>query len=121
MVTPKIWREITKQGRINVDHQKVHTEEFSTHVQCFKCMQFGHNKNHCTSETQPCSYCADKTHSFCNCPYKKDQAKLNCLNCINHNLNHNLKKNTNHSATSNTCPIVQIMIHRAAQKTDYGY
>lgn len=121
MVTSPIWREIIKLGRINIDHQKIHAEEFSTHVQCFKCLQFGHNKNHCTSETQPCSYCAEKSHSFANCPHKKDQTKLKCHNCNAHNESHKLNRSTNHSATSNTCPIVQTMIHRATLKTDYGY
>ncbi|CAH2080320.1 unnamed protein product, partial [Iphiclides podalirius] len=121
MVTPIIWKELIKLQRINVDHQKIHVEEFSTHMQCFRCLQFGHSKNHCTAETQPCSHCSEQNHSFANCPNKKDQTKINCFNCANHNERYKLNHDTKHSATSNSCPIVKSMIHRAAQKTDYGY
>ncbi|CAK1578893.1 unnamed protein product [Parnassius mnemosyne] len=121
IVTPPIWKNVIKMERVNIDHQKIYVEQFSAHLQCFKCLQFGHIKKFCTSDTQPCSHCASQTHTFVNCPNKNNEAQLCCINCNTYNQKHKTTRDTKHSATSNTCPTVRTMIARAIEKTDYGY
>ncbi|CAG5039732.1 unnamed protein product [Parnassius apollo] len=84
MVTPTIWRSIVELQRINVDHQRVHTEDYPAYLQCYKCMQFGHTKKHCTENTTICSHCSSSEHSYKDCPVKKDSTKVDCYNCSSH-------------------------------------
>ncbi|CAK1590674.1 unnamed protein product [Parnassius mnemosyne] len=121
MVTPTIWRSIVELQKINVDHQRVHTEDYPAYLQCYKCMQFGHTKKYCTEETTICSHCSSSEHSYKDCPVKKDYTKVDCYNCSSHCKKYNLNINTKHSATSLRCPRLQKQIEICKTRTDYGY
>ncbi|CAK1593611.1 unnamed protein product [Parnassius mnemosyne] len=121
MVAPHIWRVIIEIQKVNIDHQRVHAEDFPAFLQCYKCMQFGHTKKHCTEEETNCSHCSSNSHTYKDCPVKKDLNKINCYNCTLHAKKYNLNLNTNHSATSLYCPRVLKQIETCKNKTDYGY
>ncbi|KAI5639064.1 hypothetical protein NE865_08406 [Phthorimaea operculella] len=122
MATPKIWRAVMSAGKLNVDHQRVHVDEYVPLLQCYKCLQFGHTRNKCTRDDAVCSHCAAMTHTYKECPVKRDNNKLNCYNCEMHSKRHNvISTMTNHSATSNECPKVYLMTEKLRTRIDYGY
>ncbi|KAI5638965.1 hypothetical protein NE865_08417 [Phthorimaea operculella] len=121
LVTPEIWKKATEIGRINVDHQRVHVEDFVPLLQCFGCLQFGHTKKNCTSETNPCSHCSAETHSYASCPVKYKKEVEDCYNCLTRDKKFNTKSNTKHGATSSKCPYMELMKQRLMEKIDYGY
>ncbi|CAG4958248.1 unnamed protein product [Parnassius apollo] len=121
MVAPHIWRVIIEIQKVNIDHQRVHVEDFPAFLQCYKCMQFGHTKKHCTEGNTICSHCSSNTHTYKDCPVKKDINKINCHNCTIHAKKYNLNLNTKHSTTSLFCPRVLKQIETCKNKTDYGY
>ncbi|CAH2225298.1 jg14537 [Pararge aegeria aegeria] len=116
LTTPDLWRKMVSAGKINVDHQRVHVEDYIPLLQCYNCLQFGHTRKRCTEERASCSHCASETHGFKDCPNKLDPTKSCCFNC-NKSRRGDL---TDHSATSHTCPIVSIMTHRLRTRIDYG-
>lgn len=110
-----------KEERVNVEHQRVHVEDFSSFTQCYKCLQFGHIKSKCTADVTPCSHCASKTHTVDDCPDKADKKKQRCFNCHSHNVKTGKTSNDAHSSTSaRDCPIVKRMMQRVNERTDYG-
>ncbi|XP_052758208.1 uncharacterized protein LOC128202324 [Galleria mellonella] len=48
-VSPDVRSTIVSLGRVNVEHQRVHAEDFSRFLQCFLCLQFGHTRAKCTA------------------------------------------------------------------------
>lgn len=122
MVSPSLWRAIIERGRLNVDHQRIHVEEFSPLLQCFKCLQFGHTRNRCTHEGSICSHCSSMTHDFKGCPFKQNKNQIDCYNCIQYHKKHNLQNlKTDHSATSDACPRRVFMLEKLRERIDYGY
>ena len=120
-VTPKIRLELLKLGRVNIDHQRVHIADFSAFTQCYKCLQFGHTKNKCTSVVEPCSHCASTDHTFKECPAKADSSKVRCFNCHQNNVKTNASVNDAHSATSaKLCPRIKALQKRITERVDYG-
>lgn len=114
MVTPACFRAMINSGRINVDHSRVHAEMYTPLLHCYKCMQFGHTRKHC-KQNSVCSHCSQTGHEFRECPLKNNKQKACCINCFN-----TKRTNTNHSATSQSCPIVIHMINKTRERTDYG-
>ncbi|CAK1581403.1 unnamed protein product [Parnassius mnemosyne] len=121
MVTPHIWRAIIELQKVNIDHQRVHAEDHPAFLQCYKCMKFGHTKKHCTEDIIICSHCSSNSHTYRDCPDKKDHNKINCHNCTEHANKYKLNSDTKHSATSLHCPRVLKQIEICKNKTDYGY
>lgn len=119
MVTPRIWHKMLELGTINVDHQRVHVEEFVPLLQCYKCLQFGHTLKRCTSEHAACSHCGGNNHSFSNCA-QKDKKTPSCFNCLGHNHKYGTSKKVDHGATSYFCPIRQSMKNKLVLRIDYG-
>lgn len=117
---PSIWKKLMEMGRVNVDHQKVHVEEFIPLLQCYKCLQFGHLKNHCSSSDNPCSHCGDCNHTFNTCPLKNNNDSVKCFNCHNKNIKSKTSTDTKHSSTSNFCPLKIAMKNIVIEKVDYG-
>ena len=116
-VSPVVRVQLLELGRVNIDHQRVHVSDFSSLVQCFKCLGFGHTRAKCTSEQQHCSHCAASGHDFASCPEKTDETKLKCLNCSKSGRT----SDSQHSATSSkNCPQIRTMEKRIASRTDYG-
>lgn len=120
LAAPSVWRVITEVIKVNLDHQRVHAENYVPLLQCYHCLQFGHTKARCSQETPVCSHCATTGHSYQNCPSKKDSNKALCHNCDQHAKTTNSRINSKHSATSTTCPRVQLMSEKIQSRTDYG-
>lgn len=118
--SPEIWQKVLEAGRINVDHSRVHAGEHVAILHCFKCLQYGHTKNKCTSEQHNCSHCASSLHSYENCSHKSVKSVVKCFSCIKNNTKFNKSNPINHSATSNQCPIKQAIATRTINNTDYG-
>ena len=115
--SPVVRVQLLELGRLNIDHQRVHVSDFSSLVQCYKCLGFGHTRNKCASEEQRCSHCAASGHYFASCPDKADESKLKCFNCNKSGRASDCK----HSATSaKHCPQIRTMQKRIASRTDYG-
>lgn len=114
---PTVWRKCISLGRISVDHQRIHVEEFTPFLQCHKCLSFGHTKNKCSSTEQYCAHCSESTHTTADCPNK---AVLKCINCVKHNIRHKTSITTTHSATSHNCPQLLSMKLRITDRIDYG-
>lgn len=101
-------------GRVNVSHQKVHVEERSNFLQCFKCFGFGHTVKHCKSTDDICSICSITGHRHEKCPSKDDDAVVSkCINCVKSNEKNKSSDATNHVAISRSCPIVKLMMKKA--------
>lgn len=120
ITTPAVWKAAIRLERVNVDHQRVTIENFCPLLQCFKCLQYGHLKNNCTSSTSACSHCASTNHIFADCPHRSDPETVTCFNCKQNNQRNNKQHPTNHSATSNICTLKSVMYERVRSMTDYG-
>lgn len=108
-------------GRLNVDHQRLHVEEYAPFTQCYNCLQFGHTSKQCNAEHDACSHCGVDGHGFNACPNKSDVSKRQCYNCIAHNKQYNRNAHTDHSATSfKDCPRIKNAVKRLANRVDYG-
>ena len=120
-VSPKVRQAIVKKERLNIEHQRVHAEDFSSFIQCYKCLQFGHIQTKCTSDVAPCAHCASKDHQMANCPVKSDKKRQRCFNCHLSNIKSGRSISDSHSPTSvKDCPIVRQMVTRVNSRTDYG-
>lgn len=120
MSAPYLWRIIVNQNKLNVDHQRVHVEEFCPLLQCFKCLKFGHTRKFCKSDETHCSYCSGN-HEFKDCPVKKDNSQAICYNCkAYHEKSNKNNEKLDHSATSDHCPRKQFMVVRTRNRVDYG-
>ncbi|CAK1543715.1 unnamed protein product [Leptosia nina] len=118
---PNVWRHVIHCLKLNVDHQRIHVEDFTPLLQCFKCLKFGHTRKFCKTEETHCSHCASSSHEFKDCPHKKDQSKLTCYNCKSYNeKNSGSNGPLNHGAASDACPRKQHMVGRTKSKVDYG-
>lgn len=120
LTSPPIWRKIIELGRLNIDHQKVHVEEFVPLLQCYKCLQFGHLRKYCASNETLCTQCGAEGHTFDTCPSKNNTDEANCSNCNTRNQRLHTTSSTMHSATSNKCPVREAMRNRVMSRIDYG-
>ncbi|CAG9581158.1 unnamed protein product [Danaus chrysippus] len=100
VANPATWKTIVEMGRVCLDFQKVHAEDFSPFLQCQKCLNFGHVKKHCRTEATRCSHCASDTHLQDVCPTKDTPHPPKCYNCTQHNIKFNNNHPTTHKATS---------------------
>ncbi|XP_072948356.1 uncharacterized protein [Epargyreus clarus] len=112
LASPCVWRKIIELGRLNVDHQKVHVEEFVPLLQCFKCLQFGHLRKHCTKDDVLCAHCGAENHTVEKCPSKDKSEEANCSNCVSRGKRLGTSFDTKHSANSDRCPIRDAMRSR---------
>ncbi|XP_053626031.1 uncharacterized protein LOC128683940 [Plodia interpunctella] len=116
-VAPAIRRAFVEEGRVNVEHQRVHVADFSRFVQCRKCLQFGHTGNKCSADFYPCGHCGSATHHITTCSYRTDATKMTCYNCKKAN-----STNTKHSALdAKSCPKILNALKSLNDTTDYGY
>lgn len=124
VASPKLFRAVMCMGRLRVDHQRVHVEEFSPFLQCHACLQFGHTNKRCTVDIKPCAHCASVDHSSnskdCPAQASDSPSAVKCYNCCKNNAKFNLDNNTNHKATSLSCPILRAMKKRTENRIDYG-
>lgn len=121
ITTPTHWKRIIKQGKLNIDHQRIHCENYVPLLQCFKCLQFGHTKNRCEQDKTVCSHCSSLTHDYKSCPVKSNNDKTRCYNCVIFHQKLGIETiNPNHSATSIHCPRIKFMTNKILARTDYG-
>lgn len=121
VTTPEIFKAVTQSRRINIDYYRIHASEYVPILQCYKCLKFGHTKNHCNHSKEICSFCATEGHDFRHCPFKQNPQRLKCHNCHEYNQKHKITdKTTSHSATSNTCPRVHTMMKNIQSRINYG-
>lgn len=118
-----VWKAITSKSNVNIDHQRIHVEEYIPLLQCFDCLQFGHTRKTCKiiniNSLIVCSHCAGN-HSFKTCPNLNKTNSLKCFNCSK-NTKTNSTISINHSATSSQCPKVAYMKGKIRAKINYGY
>lgn len=117
---PRIWRKMVQMGRVCIDHQRVHVDEFSPFIQCYKCLNFGHISTKCPSNTLYCAHCAEASHTITDCPNRANPVSK-CVTCIRHNDRFNTSESTNHKATSTNCPRMRSMAIKISNRVDYGY
>lgn len=123
--SPTTFNKLMAMGKVNINHQRVHVDVYVPLLQCYKCMQFGHTRKRCTNDVTACSYCAESSHTYANCPHKEDTSKLKCFNCSTKTPLQGARRLPNnethaHSATSGLCPIYQRNFNNTKNKTDYG-
>lgn len=118
-LSPAAWQSAMRLERINVDHERVHVEEFSPFRQCYRCLQFGHTQSRCRAEITPCAHCSSVTHVLNQCPVKNDASATQCYNCTMHSQRFKLNINTNHKATSTICPRIRAMKDKIVLRTQY--
>ena len=117
-VSPDVRVQLLQLGRVNVNHQRVNVSDFSSLVQCFKCLGFGHTQAKCTADVKSCSHCAASGHDFASCPVKSDVDAAKCVNCCKSGRQ---SSDVKHSATSERqCPTIKAMQKRIAARVDYG-
>ena len=91
---------LSKIGHFFIDFNRCKLEPAKNTRQCFRCGEFGHNKNSC-SKDEICLFCSLPHPSF-SCPSKDDKKLHTCSNCSRSSPN--LAK---HSALSNKCPFIK--------------
>jgi hypothetical protein len=109
-VTPAIRTAMLDSERVNLGFMRVHVEDVSPLLQCYKCQGFGHTSLKCTEKTERCVKCA-KAHSTKDCTATEDK----CWNCCKAK-----KSSINHRANSKTCPFLVMMEARALERINYG-
>lgn len=118
-VDGSVLRAMLKLGRLNVDHQQIHVEEFCPFLQCFRCLLFGHTRQHCTAADPACQHCGG-AHEFKDCGAKDDRSQSKCVNCVKDNATYSRNNDVRHSATSTrNCPRVQLMMKRISERIAY--
>lgn len=122
LAAPYLWRVIVNLLKLNVDHQRIHVEEFTPLLQCYRCLKFGHTRKFCKSDETICSHCSDSKHEFKDCPHRKDKSKVSCHNCKIYNKKGSTEsaEKSDHSAVSDSCPRKLFMIGRTRSRIDYG-
>lgn len=121
IVTPSLLNSITSTGHLNINHQRVHVENYIPLLQCHKCLMFGHTSKHCRNTATICSHCSSTSHQYKDCQVKSDTGKTNCHNCSQHNKKHNITRtDTGHRATSQHCPRLIHHKHITSTRIDYG-
>lgn len=121
-VSPNVRLELLEKQRINIDHLKVHVEDFVPLLQCYHCLRFGHTANKCNEKSPTCSHCSLKDHKADDCPEKNRGNPPKCANCLKHNEDtKGAKWSTNHTARDhNYCNQIKSALLRIQDKTDYG-
>ena len=118
-VRPDVRLRLLELGRVNVDHQRVSVSDFSSLVQCYRCLRFGHTQAKCSADVSTCSHCAASGHDFASCPVKSDADAAKCVNCCSKSGRQS--SDVKHSATSvSHCPTIKSMQRRIASRVDYG-
>lgn len=119
IASPSVWTAVIRANKVNLDHLRIHAEEYVPVLQCYKCLQYGHTRARCTAPNPICSHCADPHHEFKTCPKRKDESEVRCHNCAQHAKESNSTTLVNHSATSLQCPRMTTMISRIRSRTQY--
>lgn len=115
--SPLAWRTFMRLGRVRMDYQRIHCEEFSPFVQCRRCLEFGHTQGRCAAEPR-CVHCGRTGHQQDSCPIST--APPICANCTSHNAKFKTSWDTKHLPTTQDCPRFRSIFRRVMGKVDYG-
>ena len=119
--SPEVRISLLTLERLSIGHQRVRIQDFSSFVQCFRCLQFGHTQDRCKSQEVHCSHCGGNNHSFKDCINKDNPTVIHCFNCKTSNETFNRSIDDKHPATSaKDCPRIKAMIKRLKERTDFG-
>jgi hypothetical protein len=116
-IAPSAWKAFSALGRVRVEHQRVHMEEFSPLKHCRNCAEFGHTASRCSAPAT-CSHCWVSGHAAKDCPSAGKPPT--CNSCVTYNAKFNIKGDSSHSPFSYGCPRRVHMQRRIAGKIDYG-
>lgn len=110
-VTPEIFKEVMKQGKIMVDMMSHRIAEYDEPMQCYKCCKFGHTAKHCKAAEPTCYVCGGKHEGrTCKVTTKK------CINCYKAGS----KSGIVHKATDYQCPVYKKQQGEIKKRTNYG-
>lgn len=113
-VSPNIFTEITKRGKLNAGWRECKVEEYFDIVQCYKCARFNHFAKDCENNIT-CFKCSGN-HKTENC--SNDFSK--CINCEKTMDKLKIKLDCNHTAYDRNCPCLTRNIERIVNRTNYN-
>lgn len=99
---------------ITINYREHYIKEHVSLLRCYKCQQYNHKGNSCTSESI-CARCA-KPHKTSECPKK---VSYSCINCREANKKGS-RFDTNHSCGSKSCGFHQSLIEVKKSKINYS-
>lgn len=119
--TPEVRNALLDEdSRVFIGYARVRIQDFSSFLQCYKCLGFGHTTTHCKSTHDVCGHCAEH-HKTSVCLKLKEKGALKCANCSKWNAKSRASDPTSHSASDRKCPQVKKMTQRATEMTNYGF
>lgn len=124
----KVFVKICNKRALDEFEELLNNPSYKTEIKdqlsviCGKGKGRANNNAYALSDTRRRSHCSAGTHTYRDCPVKKDLTKSACYNCITHKKKYNINKPPpNHSATSNYCPRITQMLAKIRSRIDYGY
>lgn len=99
--------------RVNIDLQRLEVVDHSPIRQCTRCLGFGHGRRHCSEPADLCSHCGGP-HLRSQCKHSMEGTAPKCRNCCL-----DKRRETDHSAFSENCPVWIRWDRIARAGTDY--
>lgn len=80
--TPYTRKTLIDKGKLYLEWSVCHIKDHISILQCYKCQEFGHLAQKCTSKTPVCRHCGSEEHDSRNCEEKaKENFKPTCTLC----------------------------------------
>lgn len=109
------FNSLLEAGKVNIGWSSCYVSEDLNIRRCYKCWGFNHTAAKCRSEVNRCSKCGGD-HQFKECT----STSVKCAVCCDAVKNRNLQIDTNHPASSSTCPSFLHMVDLAKRHIDYA-
>lgn len=110
----KTFRRVMSNQRLRIGWNSCKVYEYVNVVRCYKCSEYGHIANDCTSKVDVCAKCAGN-HKIQECTNENAQ----CVNCLKLNKDLKLNVDTNHTAFSIQCPVLQRKMKSRKERIRY--
>lgn len=109
-------KKIIEKGKLYLDWSACPIKDHISILQCFKCQEFGHVAEKCTSNKPTCRFCSSQDHDSKDCPEKtKADFKPQCALCKKFSI-----PNTEHIASDNKhCEIWKRRYMATLKSIDY--
>jgi hypothetical protein len=109
-------RKLLLQKKVKLGWLLCKIDDYLVANRCFKCSGFNYRFSECRGE-ETCPLCA-VSHKLKG--YTASPTTYTCINCLTYN-KHNQHKNIcyNHSSLDKKCPILQAILEKYRQNTDY--
>lgn len=98
-VSPQVHARLVGTEKVHIDLQRLEVVDHSPTRQFTKCLGFGHGRRHCSERTDLCSHCGGP-HLRSQCKEFTGGTAPKCRNCCLEK-----KRETDHSAFSEDCPV----------------